>query len=305
MSMDLLVIGDANIDLLLKVARFPLLDDEVEMDHYQRSPGGDAANVASAAARLGLNTALLACVGQDDEGTLLVNSLKTIGVNTDRLQKAKESKTGLVVGVVRSDGQRNLYAFRGANNLRRLDADLQHSLADFGMLHISDPLPREVVELAEILKKEKPAITSLDSGSITAQRGLDDLRPLLKEIKVCFLNENELLRLTGSDQVRAALDVLEQCGPEIIVIKMGSKGCLIVQGDEEISIPAFNLEAVDSTGAGDAFDAGFLYGLKNGLSLREIGRFANAVGGLATRSLGAQSALPTVEEAEKLITGKV
>lgn len=304
MTIDLLAIGDVNVDLLLQVQRFPQVDDEVQVERYLRLPGGDAANLAAAGAKLGLTTAVVACVGVDDEGSLLTNSLKLIGVNTDWVQSSMESKTGLVVGTVRGDGQRNLLTYRGANNYRRIWPEMHQDFADFAMLHISDPIPGEAVELAAFLKKGKPDITSIDPGSITAQRGLDELRSLLQEMKVCFLNESELYLLAGRGLMEEVIDVLLKCGPEIIVVKQGAKGCLVATTDGFNHVEGFSVHAVDATGAGDAFDAGFLYGLRKKLPLKEAARFANAVGALSTRALGAQSSQPALHEVKKLLSGE-
>jgi ribokinase len=251
-----------------------------------------------------MKTALISCVGADDEGTLLLSSLSAIGVEPGYIQRSTESKTGLVIVTVRDDGQRNMLNYRGANNYRRIELELEKGLSEAAILHISDPLPREVRTLAELLHKNKPAITSIDPGSMTAVRGLEQLRSLLTEMKICFLNEGELTHLTGCSQQKEAISTILSCGPEIVVIKRGSRGCLVADGKESFEVPGFKINALDSTGAGDAFDAGFLYGIFKGFSLPEAARFANAVGALSTRGLGAQSSQPTLQEVEMLLSGE-
>jgi len=303
-SLDLLAIGDANIDLLLQVPRFGGLDDEVEVERYLRLPGGDAANTAAAASKLGLDASLLACVGKDEDGAFLVKSLQGLGIRTDLIGTTSEDQTGLVVGAVRSDGQRNLYQYKGANRFRSIGPDLAEKMAEFGAVHICDPSPDEVLKLGELLKSNKPAVTSLDPGTITAQRGIDPLRPLLSVSTVLFVNDGELKKLSGCDPLEAALAAVMASGPQIVVVKQGSQGSLVAHGHERLQLTAYKVNALDSTGAGDAFDAGFLYGLIKGFSLSEAGRFANAVGALSTRALGAQSSQPDLQEVELLIKGE-
>jgi len=298
---DLLTIGDVNADLLLQVQRFPQIDDEVQVDQYIRTPGGDAANIAVAAAKLGLKSVILGCVGMDEEGRFLAEALQKAGVETKWLQRTVEDKTGLVVGTVRSDGQRNLLSYRGANNQRYIQPEVHYQINHAEFVHISDPLLREVEETAAFLCQKIKGSISLDPGSITAERGVECLAPLLCLCNICFLNENELALLTGEQNSGKAIAILSRFCSGIIVVKRGEKGCLIVDQEQQMEVNGFSVNVVDTTGAGDAFDAGFLYALHSHHPLQEAARFANAVGALTTRALGAQSSQPTLQEVEKLL----
>jgi ribokinase len=298
---DLVAIGDVNADLLLQVQRFPQIDDEVQVDQYIRTPGGDAANIAVAAAKLGLNSAILGCVGMDEEGRFLSEALQKAGVEAKWLQRTVENKTGLVIGTVREDGQRNLLTYRGANNQRHISPELHYRINHAEFVHISDPLTREVEELATILCQKIKGSITLDPGSITAERGVESLIPLLSLCNICFLNEYELTFLTGESVPGKAIEIISRYSSGIIVVKRGEKGCLIVDHDQRTEVSGFSVDVVDTTGAGDAFDAGFLYALHNHYPLYEAARFANAVGALTTRALGAQTSQPTLQEVEKLL----
>ncbi len=303
MAFDLLAVGDLNLDLFLQVKRFPGLDDEVDVQTYLRMPGGDAANVATAAAKLGMNSGILACIGEDEEGDFLLKALHEQKVDTDHVQRTAAQRTGMVTAAVREDGQRNLYTYRGANTRRFFTPRFEEALANTDILHISDPLPGEAAKLADLLKKVMPEVFSLDPGAITAARGLDELAPLLQKSTICFVNEIELRLLTGSDDLEAAITKLSACSPGIVVVKQGANGCLIAASRERIHVPAFAITPVDATGAGDAFDAGFLYSYNKGVPLADAGRFACAVGALSTRSLGAQSAQPSLYEVKVSLSG--
>jgi ribokinase len=303
MDLDLITIGDANLDLLLQVKDFPALDDEVDVCSYRRMPGGDAANIAAAGAKLGLKTAILACIGDDEEGIMLTRAFETCRVNTSLLQRSTKNETGLAVAAVRSDGLRNLYLHRGANNDRLLNDQFVAALRGTSMLHISDPLEGEVKTLTKILKLLPSLQFSIDPGAVTARRGLDPLKPLLEKAAICFLNEGEARLLTSCDGLSGAIDLLLASGPEIIVVKQGATGCLVATKGSQTTFPGFNVAAADSTGAGDAFDAGFLFAWHRGKSLADAGWFANAVGALTTCDFGAQSSQPTLREVEAFISG--
>lgn len=303
MDLDLITIGDANLDLLLQVKEFPGLDDEVDVRSYRRMPGGDAANIAVASAKLGLKTAILACIGDDEEGAMLTRALESGRVNTSLLQRSKKNETGLAVAAVRGDGMRNLYLHRGANNDRLLNDQFMAALRSTSMLHISDPLKGEVLTLATLLKQRPSLRLSIDPGAVTARRGLDALKPLLEIAGYCLLNEGEACLLTACNDLKGAIDRLLTCGPEIVVIKQGAAGCLVATKGDRIPIPGFKVATVDSTGAGDAFNAGFLFALRSGKSLTDAGWFANAVGALTTRGFGAQISQPTLQEVKAFISG--
>ena len=124
-AFDLVVIGDTNLDLLVKVRRFPSADDEVEAQDLRSLPGGDAANTASQAALLGLHTGLISCVADDENGKRLLKSLQLRGVDTSAVQISRSQSTGMVIAIVREDGQRTMIASRGANSDLTLDEPQQ------------------------------------------------------------------------------------------------------------------------------------------------------------------------------------
>ena len=161
MNLDLVTIGDLNRDWLIQVPRFPGEDDEIPISGMVTSAGGDAANIAAAAARLGLKTALIACVGDDPEGQGLLAELGQKGVNTAAVQVIAGEKTGLVISVIRGDGQRNLYSLRGANARLGISAAQAELIARCRAVHVSDPLPELIPSLLQALSDSHPFV-SLD-----------------------------------------------------------------------------------------------------------------------------------------------
>jgi ribokinase len=302
MEFDLLCIGDLNLDLLVRVPRFPVEDDEVEAQEMRSFPGGDAANTAAQAARLGMKTALIGCVGDDEAGRTLLAALKHKRVDTSLVQISREQPTGSTILTVRSDGQRNLIASRGANSLLKLGEAHRAVLNSAKRVHVSDPLPQTVQALGRLIDPKMTRV-SLDPGSITAARGLPELLTLLQLTRTYMSNQRELLLLTGDADLETAAKRLMKLGVEQIFVKCGAQGSRVFTRDGEWSVPGFQKDVTDATGAGDAFDAGILYAQMHQLSPGDAARFANAVGVLAAAGLGGQESQPDLSQVEHLLQG--
>ncbi len=302
-SPDLVVIGDTNLDLMLQVEHFPGPDDEVEAVATLSSAGGNAANIAVQAARLGLHAALISAIGDDEQGKSVIKAMQDRGVDLSALRIIAGKATGLVVAIVRADGQRAMIASRGANTAIGFDETGKAMLEAARIVHVSDPTPEVVASLPALIDS-KPAALSLDPGSIGARKGVPTLRPLLQICRYLFVNQNELAALTGQDDPEQAVNVLFSLGIQTVFVKRGARGCRIYAQTLTLSIPAFPVQSVDATGAGDAFDAAMLYAILREMPLEEAGRFANAVGAMATLELGAQSSQPDLAQVNDFLTGK-
>lgn len=288
--MDLITIGDVNIDLTITVPRFPKEDDEVQISSIKQSLGGDATNIAVAAAKLGIKTAVISCIGNDSESTQLLQWLSDQHIHINEIQRSAKNKSGLVISIVRNDGQRNLLSHRGANQDLHIGPKQVSIIQQSRAVHISDPIP----ETENWIISEKSfdnQIISFDPGSITAARGLTSLKPVLEKVKLLFVNETEIELMTGNkDLVESAKRMLSY-GPQLIIVKKGAKGCYFTSKEEAYTVPGYKVTSVDSTGAGDAFDAAFLAELLNGQPFVEAAQFANAVGAITCTQYGAQNGL--------------
>jgi ribokinase len=288
--MDLVTIGDLNIDITLRVPRFPKEDDEIQISDIQRSLGGDATNIAVTAAKLGAKTALISCVGYDIENMQFLKKLTEQKINIEGTERSLTNETGFVISLVRSDGQRNLISYRGANQDLRIGAQQMSIIRQCRAVHISDPIA-EVENWLIDLKMSGNQIISFDPGSITAARGLKTLKPILEKINILFINETETSLLIGKNDFTDSAKILLSYGPKFIVIKRGMDGCYIRTKDEEHWVQGYKVAAVDSTGAGDAFNAAFLTETLNERPMVEAADYANAVGAITVTKVGAQSGL--------------
>ena len=299
MKRELVAIGDINWDTILAVPRIPGPDEEAELLSLREVPGGDAANVAVAFARLGGRAGMIGAVGTDSAGQALRAHLAVSGVDTRRVLTV-EGPSGRAFSLVEPDGVRRLLYIRGANARRTLTADDLAYLEDVDWLYVADPLPSTLETLAEWYRASRglPRL-ALDPGSAGASRGIDHFAPVLPYLSLLLLNEVEAQILSAQRGLKGAVEVLKRACP-MVVVKRGEHGALVVTREGEFAVPAFPVRAADTTGCGDAFNAAFLFALMRGMSPREAVRWGNAAGALVAERPGAYG--PTREELERFLT---
>ena len=296
MRLDVICFGALNVDKLYKVNRIASADEESEILDFKESPGGSAANTAVGLAKLGVKTGFIGKVATDREGELLIRAFIDEGVNTDGIVVSPYGRSGQVIGFVDERGERALYVDPGVNNsLEFNEIDLDYaSQAD--LLHLTSFVGEKSFQSQKKLVEEIPEISvTIDPGMIYARKGLAELRPLIERCLVFFPNEHELKMLTGKDYREGAEILLEE-GVKIVAVKLGAQGCYVTDGEEAHLIEPFKVEVVDSTGAGDAFCAGFIYGMIRNKTLKECGILGNFVASRTLTRMGARNGLPTREE---------
>lgn len=293
-NFDVVSLGDLNWDELVRVPRLPGPDEEIEAEELLEAPGGDAANFAVAYSRLGGIVAMIGAVGDDLTGRRLRQHVEKAGVDTRRIRVVSVS-TGHVHSLVEPTGMRRLITYRGANNMWTLmPADLVY-LENAKWIYIADPITNIIDRLAEQFHSgEVNRSLALDPGSVGASRGRSRFAALLPYVKLLFLNEREALIFSGQATAEDAAQSLCLHVP-LVVIKRGENGCLIASAREAVMVPAFPIQAVDTTGCGDAFNAAFLFQLQQGKNLQTAGRWGNAAGALVAQQMGAGPSMPTME----------
>ncbi len=299
-------IGDANVDLIAPIPSLPGKGEEVWIHKLERHAGGSASNLAVGIARLGLGSGFIGRVGADSFGRFLIDEFRKEKVDISQLQIDKEVGTGLIFIALTKNGERTMYGFRGANvNLSPGEINMDY-VKDVDALHISgytllaEPQKKAALETLKVAKKAG-SFVSLDVGILAAMEAADRVRSILRSIDLLFLNEFEAVRLARVRNPEKAAESILKSGVKTVALKQGGKGCFILSEKERIRCPAFRVNVVDTTGAGDAFAAGFLVGMIEKLELEEVARFANAVGALSVTKIGARSALPTKREVEKFL----
>ena len=302
-------LGAMNMDYLYKVEHI-VEDGETVVTETKSSPGGSAANTIYGLARLGVNAGFSGVVGDDGEGKLLIQDFQKAEVDTSQIRIKPEAKTGSVVSLSDRLGRRSLYVIPGVNNLLTMD-DLDVTYMNQArMLHVSSFADdRQFKILLDLMERLDSSVRlSFAPGALYAAKGLKALAPILGRTHIMFINRREIRRLTGKDVVGGAEICLEQ-GCSIIVVTLGrgqklelSRGVVTAIGyikdaETEYAIQPSSQDAVppaDTTGAGDAFSTGFLFGLINGKGLSECGHLGNIVAQFSIGKIGAREGLPTL-----------
>ena len=314
-NIEVVGLGALNIDCLYQVECI-LEDEETVVNWAESCPGGSAANTIYGLAKLEVNTGFIGVVGDDAEGKESTQDLQTVGVDTSQIRVKPGARTGLVLCLSDRQGKRSLYVTPGANNLMTVD-DLSLTYVNRArILHISSFADdRQFKVLLELMGKLDSSIkVSFAPGALYAAKGLEALTPILAKTYVLFINQNELRQLTGEDIIAGTEICLKQ-GCHMVAVTMG-KGISLELGkgashrivnaisyirdiDIEYAIEATNqniIAEVDTTGAGDAFATGFLYGLLRGKRLEKCGRLGNIVAQFSISKIGAREGLPTLNE---------
>jgi sugar/nucleoside kinase (ribokinase family) len=303
---DLLVLGDVNPDIVVSGGDVePAFGQAERLVHDVRlTVGGSGAIVACGAARLGLRVAFAGVVGADRLGDFMRDELVSRGVDVRGLVTDARRPTGGTVVLTRGDDRAILTA---PGTIATLRADLVAAdlLGAARHIHVSSYFLQRALasDLADVLAtaRAQGGTTSLDPNWDPAGRWDGGLRSILSRLDVLFVNEAEALAIARATAVRQAASALRAAGVGCVVVKRGSAGALAMDQDEEVSRPSYVVDVVDSTGAGDCFDAGFLAASLNGDPLTARVALGNACGALSTRAIGGTDAQPTLGEAQAFI----
>ncbi|MCW8098664.1 ribokinase [Streptomyces tauricus] len=293
---DLLVVGSANADLVVGVERRPGAGETVLGSDLALHPGGKGANQAVAAARLGARTALLARVGDDAHGRLLLDSQRAAGVDTSGVLVGG-APTGVALITVDPSGDNSIVVSPGANG--RLTPDDIREPSAVALLTSSRAvstqleIPLETVE--EVVRGLRPGTRFVLNPSPPQPLPAD----VLAACDPLIVNEHEARVVLGTDAGATPEEwarALLALGPRSVVITLGEEGALVADASGATRVPAVKVTAVDTTGAGDSFTAALAWRLGAGESLADSAAYAARVGAVAVTRQGAQASFPTAEE---------
>ncbi len=305
----IVVVGSANMDLVVRVAHIPAPGETVLGGAFAAVPGGKGANQAVAAARLGAEVWFVGRVGDDAFGTALRAELQAAGIHTDYVMSEPDTASGVALIGVADSGQNAIIVAPGANGLVR-PGDIEAAratIADADAVIVQLEIPRAAVAHAIGLAKSLGVRVLLNPAPVS----LDDPLPpeLLALADVVTPNESEAASLLGFaapetlDMTQAARE-LRARGVANVVITLGGAGCLAANGAGVTHMAAPLVQAVDTTAAGDCFTGALAVGLAEGRSLEAAAQFAIRAASLSVTRAGAQPSLPTRAEVDALHRGE-
>jgi ribokinase len=295
MSADVVVLGSANVDMVLAVERIPSPGETVLAQSQSRHPGGKGLNQAVAAARAGAATAFVGAVGIDDDAELLIATMARAGLDISGLRRVDEP-TGAALIAVDAHGGNAIVVAAGANaTMVRLTADDVAAIerARILVMQLETPLPI----VAEAARVGREAGVRVLLNAAPAQR-LD--AALLDTVDVLLVNEHEARLVAGADE-RACLDDVGRALAEslpVVVVTLGERGARWFGSEGEGQADAPRVEVVDSTGAGDAFTGVLAASLAEGIAWPDAVRRAVVAGAIAVESAGAVPSIPTRQQIE-------
>lgn len=296
------VVGSINMDLSATVERFPVPGETVLGTSFFTSPGGKGGNQACALGRLKANVHMVGKIGGDQFGREYLKHFEHEGIHLGHIETVSGVSTGIAVIEIAPNGENRIVIIPGANaevDTEQVDRVASKFDADsIVLLQLEVPIPTVLHTLKAA--RARGAITILDPAPAVKLpdevfQYVDFLTPNTTEMAVISEMDTE-----EADKLQAAAAKLLERGVGTLIVKQGADGADIFKGGAAEHIPGFTVKAVDTTAAGDSFNAGFAYGLGRGYDVAEAVRFAHAVAALSTEKMGAQTAMPTIEEVGRL-----
>ncbi len=284
--------GALNLDVIYNVDKIPSADEEGFIKNVSYHPGGSAANTIVALSRVGVKTAYIGKVGNDDAAEILLQDFESEGVDT-RFVIRSDGRSGKAIILVDDDGNRAILVDPGVNDTIKLTELNLDEVTEYGHIHLTSFICKNGLESFYSQKRivSEFESVSFDPGMIYVERGLDELMDILKRTTVFLPNKAEIEMLFGTDYITAA----EECislGIDVVAVKMGGEGCWIKTRDGEVKVEPLKVEVVDTTGAGDAFNAGFLYAYLSGMDIERCGKLGNYFAAMCIGKYGARDGLP-------------
>ena len=310
-SCGLVITGSLNMDFVVQIDRLPAPGETTMGSNFQMIPGGKGANQACAAGRLaqGAPVRMVGCVGADPFADHLKASLETAGVDVATVHTSGSHPTGVALIWVEQSGQNSIVVASGANGeMTPASVESVRSAYDgtaCALFQLETPLP--AVEAAMAIARAAGARTILDPAPArplpaSLLRLVDILTP--NESEACILLGRDPARVTFAESAEIA-GALRGLGVGAVILKLGDQGCFYAGPEGEFAVPGFAVLAVDTTAAGDTFNAGFAVALSEGMSVERALRFGNAAAAISVTRLGAQASAPSRAEVDALVNAPV
>jgi sulfofructose kinase len=300
---DVVGFGLNSVDHICVVPEYPHLDTKCEIVHYAKLPGGQVATAVLFLARMGMRTRYIGKIGGDELGQYALDSLRSesIDISSVRIEQDAVSRYAFII-VEKSSGERTVLGHRDPR-LSFVESELdRESICSGRTLHL-DGCDGPASLRAALFCRDQGIPVSIDLDAV-----VEDCDQLIANVDFLIVSSNFPCEFTGiSDPVRSIVQLRDYCDG-FIAVTSGSGGATALVGDQCVNFPALKVQAIDTTGAGDIFHAGFIYGVLQNWPLEKIMAFANASAGLSCTRLGAQAGIfplaTIMEAAESLIISR-
>jgi ribokinase len=306
-SKKVLVIGDINIDIKMPVDEYPIEGKGCILDIVEIQVGGSALNTAVVLSKLGVITAMAGSLGGDFWASQAREVLKKNKIDDSLVDSVKNASTGLIMIISSPNGERTMLSYRGANGVADYKLIYPQILSTFSAIHLSGYIftSQEQAIYGYQLISQASSLNiplSLDTGLEPVLKNPEMFMKVAPFLTQCIIGIEESNFLFKTNSYIDAANDMAKIGIKRSIIKLGVDGCYISSKNIKQHIPGFHVHAVDTTGAGDAFCAGIVWGMMNVIPLFETGIIANALGALGTVVRGAGESLPGVNEFVQIIS---
>ena len=293
--------GALNVDKLYSVENIVSKDEESFIKSETDTPGGSAANTIVGLSRLGCSTSIIGKIAEDEDGDLIEYHLAVNGVYSNNLIYSDTGSTGKCLGFVDEDGERCLYIDPGVNDEIKIGEINPLNIMRCKIMHYTSFVGDSFKTQIELLDKlNDQCVLSFDPGMLYVQKGFDELRPILERTNILLINESELRLLCNNnkDPIKDLAIGFLDLGIETVVVKKGSEGVFAINNTSECEVDVFDCDVVDTTGAGDSFNSGFLYSFLRGYDLEKSCRIGNWVASKSIEGFGMEK-FPTLKDLEE------
>ena len=299
-NQDLLVIGHTALDYIIQVEKFPVANTAATIENMKNFHGGAAANVAMVASSLGLKTSLVSAVGASFIDSEYHRKMKELNLNTDSMIIVEKEETPTAFIITDDQQDQIFYFYWGAGKDFKTSPPPKIAIENVEAIHLATGCPDFNCK-SGILAREQDKIVSFDPGQDLHMYSSANLKKVVKNCTILFGNHHEIERII--DSLATDINGLKDLGPKIVVKTCGKDGSIVYSDQEKIRVDAVYRPAIDPTGAGDSYRAGFLYSYLNGNSLEDCAKFASSVSSFIVEKEGCQTNIPIYSEVAERMNG--
>lgn len=260
--------GAINWDIICRANRLANRGEEIELKAIHESPGGSAANTISWMSQHINKPSYIGAIGDDSRGKLIIEKMESNGIDTKHILKKRNYSTGTAISILDKENERTLYTYGGAGSSLGKKEIQRKVFEKFDLIHTSSFLSKELLEIQKEISKLNN-VFSFAPGLLCKKHELSDLKPILVNTDLLFINKSELMDLTKKQDVREGMKKLKNIGVSEISATLGSNGSISYDGTQFAKTPAEDVDVIDTTGAGDAYCAGYLLGYIKKLELSD------------------------------------